>query len=218
MKKTSKALLLVLCAVLLVTASVMGTMAYLTAKTVTVENTFSVGKVTFDAESALDEAAVNEYGQKLNAAGGVAEEGDTLAARVVKNTYKLIPGHSYTKDPTIHITKGSEACWLFVKVDNGIEAIEDKTAEGNTIATQMTDEGWLPLEVNGAAVDNVFYQKDTVDAREEAKNIVVFKEFILADDAAVENYADAKVNITAYAVQADGFATAAAAWTAANFS
>ena len=33
MKKTSKALLLSLCAVVLVTASVLGTMAYLTAQT-----------------------------------------------------------------------------------------------------------------------------------------------------------------------------------------
>ena len=49
MKTKSKALLLTLCAVLLVAASVMGTMAYLTS-TDKVENTFTVGnvKITLD--------------------------------------------------------------------------------------------------------------------------------------------------------------------------
>ena len=44
MKKTKKALLLSLCAVMLVTASVLGTMAYLTS-TDEVVNTFTVGNV-----------------------------------------------------------------------------------------------------------------------------------------------------------------------------
>ena len=57
MKTKSKALLLTLCAVLLVAASVMGTMAYLTS-TDKVENTFTVGNVTIT----LDEAKVNTDG------------------------------------------------------------------------------------------------------------------------------------------------------------
>ena len=54
MKTRSKALVLTLCAVLLVVATVMGTMAYLTS-TDTVTNTFTVGKVAIT----LDEAKVN---------------------------------------------------------------------------------------------------------------------------------------------------------------
>ena len=57
MKKKTKALMLVLCAVLLVTASVLGTMAYLTS-TEKVVNTFTVGKVAIT----LDEAKVNADG------------------------------------------------------------------------------------------------------------------------------------------------------------
>ena len=53
MKTKSKALLLTLCAVLLVAASVLGTMAYLTS-TAKVENTFTIGKV----EITLDETDV----------------------------------------------------------------------------------------------------------------------------------------------------------------
>ena len=51
MKTKSKALLLTLCAVLLVTASVLGTMAFLTSNDEVV-NTFSVGSVAIK----LDEA------------------------------------------------------------------------------------------------------------------------------------------------------------------
>lgn len=100
MKTKSKALLLTLCAVLLIAASVLGTMAYLTS-TAKVENTFTVGKV----EIKLDEAKVN--------ADGIPEEG---AARVTANSYKLMPGTTYTKDPTVTVLKGSEDSYVRMKV------------------------------------------------------------------------------------------------------
>ncbi|MBQ3062404.1 MAG: hypothetical protein IJD03_01960, partial [Clostridia bacterium] len=98
MKNTKKALLMTLCAVMLVAASVMGTMAYLTSTTGVVTNTFTVGKVGIT----LDEAKVTEYGVK---------DGDT---RVMANTYKLVPGHTYVKDPTVHVAADSEESYLFV--------------------------------------------------------------------------------------------------------
>ena len=111
------------CAVILVMATVCATVAYLQS-TSAVTNTFTAGQVTIT----IDEAKVDEY--------GVAEAG---AERVVANTYKLIPGHSYTKDPTIHVDENSEKCWLFVKVENEITAIE---AAGDTsIAAQMAEGG-----------------------------------------------------------------------------
>lgn len=70
MKTKSKALLLTLCAVLLVAASVLGTMAYLTS-TDTVTNTFTVGKV----EIKLDETDVT----------------NPTGSRVQANSYKLMP-------------------------------------------------------------------------------------------------------------------------------
>lgn len=100
MKTKSKALLLTLCAVLLIAASVLGTMAYLTS-TAKVENTFTIGKV----EIKLDEAKVN--------ADGIPEEG---AARVQANSYKLMPGNTYTKDPTVTVKAGSEDSYVRMKV------------------------------------------------------------------------------------------------------
>lgn len=95
MKTKSKALLLTLCAVLLVAASVLGTMAYLTS-TDTVTNTFTVGKV----EIKLDETDVtNQTGPRVQA-----------------NSYKLMPGTTYTKDPTVTVKAGSEASYVRMKV------------------------------------------------------------------------------------------------------
>ena len=85
MKTTKKALLLALCAVLLVVSTVFATLAYLTSTTKVVTNTFTVGDIVIT----LDETDVDVYGKK---------DGET---RVLKNDYKLIPGHNYTKDPTI---------------------------------------------------------------------------------------------------------------------
>ena len=100
MKTKSKALLLTLCAVLLIAASVLGTMAYLTS-TAKVENTFTIGKV----EIKLDEAKVT--------ADGIPVEG---AARVTANSYKLMPGTTYTKDPTVTVLNGSEESYVRMKV------------------------------------------------------------------------------------------------------
>ena len=195
MKTARKVLIIALCAVLLVSISVMGTMAYLTADD-TVTNTFTVGKVAIT----LDEAKVNEM--------GVA---DATVARVDKNTYKLLPGHTYTKDPTIHVDANSENCWLFVKVENGIKDIEDSS---NTIAAQMTAQGWAPV----AEGSNVYCRTTTNKAGD---NVVVFENFKVdgaKDAAAINALKDAKIIVTAYAVQADGFDTAAAAWTAAGLN
>ena len=196
MKTARKVLILALCAVLLVSISVMGTMAYLTSQA-SVNNTFTVGKVAIT----LDEADVKTDGTYET----------TKDARVDKNEYHLLPGHEYIKDPTIHVGSDSEDCWLFVKVENSIAAIEDSS---NTIAAQMAAKGWAPI----AEGSNV-YCRET--ANKAGDNVVVFENFKIAGTADVSGYAskDAEgkdtgkaIVVTAYAVQADGFKTAAQAW------
>ena len=123
MKKAKKILALVLSALLLMSLTVVGTLAYLTASTGEVKNTFTVGQVTIN----LDEAKVTEYGVK---------DGDT---RVKANTYKLIPGHEYLKDPKVYVESGSEQCYVFIKVVDEIAAIEDaaKAHVAETIAINL---------------------------------------------------------------------------------
>lgn len=199
MKTRSKALLLSLCAVLLVAASVFGTMAYLTS-TDSVENTFTVGSVAIT----LDEQDVDD-----------STKG---AERDQNNAYKLMPGHEYTKDPTVHVATPSEDSWVFVKVENDISAYEAVTSneEGGykTIADQITAKGWAKLD----DVDNVYYKEYTKNVT--AADLIVFENFKIADNAnEVDGWANIntesiKINVTAYAVQKDGFDTAVKAWNA----
>lgn len=194
MKTKFKVLIAAACAILLVVASVAGTLAYLTSTTTEVVNTFTFGKIAIT----LDEAQVDEYGVEV--AG---------ADRVTANNYKLMPGHNYTKDPTIHVAADSEESYLFVKVVDGIAAIEADV----TIADQMLANGWAVLE------GDVWYYTQTVSTVDAAAiDVPVFGEFTITDDAAVDGYENASINVTAYAVQADGFADAATAWAAANLA
>ena len=191
MKKKTKALMLVLCAVLLVTASVLGTMAYLTSRD-TVVNTFTVGKVAIT----LDEAKVDADGTAV-----------TPAERVKQNAYHLLPGHGYTKDPTVHVQANSEDSFIFVKVENGIARYE----AGTTIAAQIAANGWTPLE----GVANVYYKAYTKS--NTATDLRVFDHFTIADNAnAADGWNDisdaTKVTVTAYAVQKDGFNSVTEAW------
>jgi len=196
MKTRTKALLLFLGAILLVVCTVFGTLAYLTS-TDEVINSFTVGKVKIT----LDEAKVDEY--------GVAEVPEV---RVKANSYKLIPGHEYTKDPTVTVVAQSEACYVYVKVVNGISAYED---DANTIAAQIAAKGWAALD----GVANVFYKSVDAESAKTGTTLDVFDGFEIATDAdwsalTEEQIAQLKVSVTAYAVQTDGFGDAKAAWDA----
>lgn len=201
MKNAKKLILLALCAVLLVGASVMGTLAYLTSQTETITNTMTVGKV----EISLTENQMETDG--LTQSSTVVD----VTNNPLTNAYKLIPGHTYDKNPTVTVKEGSEPCYVFVKVENGIVTLEDS---GNTIAAQIAANGWAEL----AGVDNVFYKKiETVTATDTQHP--VFTTFKIAGNAnelsAWNN--SVTIQITAYAIQADGFDTAAAAWAASGF-
>ena len=198
MKTRNKALVLTLCAVLLVVATVMGTLAYLTAGD-KVTNTFTIGNITMT----LDEAKVG--------ADGKAIAGED---RVKGNAYHLVPGHKYDKDPTVHIAANSDDCWVFVKVENGIADLEAVKSNAYTpINEQIVPNEWRKLEgVDG--VNNVYYRGYTKTA--QPTDYKVFDGFTIADNANTKPAWTAEtmpqVVVTAYAIQQDGFATAADAW------
>lgn len=185
-KTKTKALLMSLCAVLLVAASVLGTMAYLTDSK-DVKNTFTVGNVaiTMD-ETDVDDSTPNKE-------------------RDQANSYKLLPGHTYTKDPIIHVDANSEDCYLFVKVDNQIAAIE---ANGNTtVAAQMATKGWKAVE----GKDGIYVYVGTTAAPVAVKandNVTVFEQLVIAGTVngdTLKAYENKTITVTAYAVQKDGF-------------
>ena len=192
-----KKLVSVLAIVLVIAMSVAGTYAYLTSRDQVV-NTFTVGNVKIT----MDETDVDNSTED--------------AARDTRNAYKLLPGHTYTKDPIIHVDADSENCYLFVKVENKIADIEGT----NTVAVQMARNGWVAVEgkydVYAYTVDNA------LTAVEAGANVDVFETLTIGDSVTnndLAKYANKTITVTAYAIQADGFdgKTAAEIWTAAGF-
>lgn len=141
MKTKWKVLLTTLCALLLIVGSAAGTLAYLTSQDA-VTNTFTVGEVTLgsDLQKGLDEALVNEYGQPINNDKDKTPVELAKAPRVQENDYKLVPGRTYIKDPTVHVNPASEDCYVFVKVENGIAAYEAAAATGENAYTPIADQ------------------------------------------------------------------------------
>lgn len=240
MKTKSKALLLTLCAVLLIAASVLGTMAYLTS-TDTVTNTFTVGKV----EIKLDEAKVT--------ADGIPVEG---AARVTENSYKLMPGNTYTKDPTVTVKAGSEESYVRMKVTfNNATKIIALCTDPDMVDEVTGVENAFPLirmvkfvEMNAAKWDGIipdnmvetedmlampkyfvhdktadtltyyFYYNETVGAPNgDVRLPVLFNSITVPEWATGEQLAQLEgfeINVVAEAIQAGSFANADKAWAA----
>lgn len=101
--KFRRILLLLACAVLLVSLSVGATLAYLTS-TDEVENTFTVG----DVQIKLHEA-------KVDTETGKAPDPEDRTPDGNKQV-RMVPGRLIDKDPTVTVLKDSEDCYVRVKV------------------------------------------------------------------------------------------------------
>lgn len=237
MKNRSKALLMAMCAVLLVAASVLGTMAYLTS-TDNVENTFTVGSVKIT----LDEAKVDADGKPV---------GQT---RVKGNEYKLMPGHTYTKDPTVTVKKPSVDSYVRMKVtlnnaDEIIAICTDPEFAGETTGVEsayplirmvnfveenaMKWVGIIPDNMveteemlgnakyfvkNGDTLTYYFYYYEKVGAPNADVALAVLFDSIEVPEwvtgEQLEKLSNFKITVAAEAIQADGFADADEAWEA----
>lgn len=224
MKKTTKVLLTLACAVLLVAASVMGTLAYLTDKD-SVTNTFTVGQVHIK----LDEAKVGTDGKALT--------GDD-AERVKENSYHLLPGHTYDKDPTVTVLKGSDSSYIRMLVT----VTFDNMLTDETLAKEL-DGIFVGYDATNWPRESKNVSTATVGEGEAAKTVTVityeyrYKESVAAPDADVElddlfeqikipgdwdnddmaAVGNFKIEVVAQAIQASGFnGDANAAWTAFN--
>lgn len=190
MKTVRKTLILAACAIMLVCATIAGTLAYLTAQ-VSVKNTFTVGNVAIT----MDETDVDNSTPDGN-------------GRDTENEYKLLPGQTYTKDPIIHVSATSEDCYVFVKVTNNISSVE--ATGNNTIAKQLEANEWKAVPDES----NVYYKEDAVNA---SADVDVFGSFTVSDSATNEQLSaiDGKtIEVEAYAVQKEGFTSAVDAWNA----
>jgi len=228
MKNVKKALLVVLCVVLLVVSSVFGTLAYLTDKEAVV-NTFTVGQI----DILLDEKDVDNDTDLSDITEGSNPQRDK------HNEYHLIPGVELDKDPTVTVLPGSEECYVYMVVT--VEGFDELTAalpkdtypgyygtddvfllqnlcnwdpNGQWTFTEFKN-GTYRFTYNGTA--------DGFDAKgNEAKEVLpaLFTKIKLngADFNRnnIDNLENVEINVTAYAVQTAGMGDAANAWTLAE--
>ena len=139
MRKFYQVLVIALCTVMLILGSISATVAYLTMKTDTVENTFTAGNIFIELnqETELDSS-------------------------------KMVPGQEYTVDPTVTVKEDSEACWLFIKIEKGANFdtfLSFTVAEG----WEELESGVYYREVEATTTDVSFsvIEDDTVTARIE---------------------------------------------------
>lgn len=217
MKKKGKALLLCTGAVALVAGSVLGTIAFLT-DTEEAINTFTIGNVSISiAESKVDE-------------NGVPVGEETTDA----NEYRLVPGVTYTKDPTVTVDAESEESYvrmilnIYNKTD--VQAIIDDKTHGLTDYADLINwdkdtSDWLyegfTLDEENDVISFEFRYKEIVDGYvlnsetqlEEASDVELqplFTELIVPGtltNTELENLYNGgfKIVVEGQAIQATGF-------------
>ena len=187
---SSRTFIAMLALVLVIGCAVGGTVAWLVSSTDAVVNTFTYG----DINITLSETTGSDY--------------------------KIIPGVNIDKNPKVTVKKDSEACWLFVKVE------EEGTFVANKVTYSIAD-GWtqgdgtnIPAnvyyrEVNAVTADTSFY---VLKGNTEYPNgvVTVSEELTKAEVNSIIAENQPKLTFTAYAVQKDGIDDAATAWTKAN--
>lgn len=213
MKTRNKALALSLSAVLLVGASVFGTMAYLTS-TDEVNNTFTVGKVALN----LDEADVKPDGTYEKDINQRVEDG---------NDYHLMPGHTYIKDPTVTVKKKSELSYIRMKVTINEQADLDAifAPDGlplNTFFEGFDNTKWnyvgdIKDTDNDTRIYEFRYYKAVEAPDQDVKLEALFQKIKVPETVTgeqLDTIADLNIKVVAEAIQADGFTDANAAWKA----
>ena len=185
-----KTFVAMLALVLVIGCAVGGTVAWLVSSTNAVVNTFTYGDINI-----------------------------TLT-ETTGNAYKIIPGVDINKDPKVTVKKDSEACWLFVKVEEKGTFVDDKVTY--SIATGWTrgDGTNIPAnvyyrEVNAVTADTSFY---VLKGNTEYPNgvVTVSEDLTKAEVNSITAENQPKLTFTAYAVQRDGIADVDTAWTKAN--
>ena len=142
----TKALILTLSLVLMISATIGGTLAWLMDTDTAVTNTFT--------ESDID-IELNETGTTLNANNKVDEK-----------SFQMIPGFTIDKDPKVTVKAGSEDCYVFVDVDES-DNLDD-------FITYAMDDGWTQLteDEEGKNISDklVFYRTQTGLTAEDAQD------------------------------------------------
>lgn len=199
MKKKSLALVLALA--MIVVCVVGGTLAWLTATTSEVKNTFTYGDINI-----------------------------TLA-ETTGQSYKMIPGYTIDKDPKVTVLAGSEKCYLFVKVVESDNFDDFMTYDMAAGWTQLKDASnndvpgvyYRVVDTDGMGTAYSVLKNDKVTVKDTVTKAML-NSFDTNNDgelSADESDALPTLTFTAYACQYNSsndtpFTTAAEAWAKVN--
>ena len=203
MKKT---LTMVLALVLVFALGVGGTLAWLSATTTPVVNTFTVGDINID---------LNEH-EYVPSTKSLATDKELVKTN---ENYKFVPGDTLPKDPYVTVKAGSEACWLFVKIDETNNTVTG--LNGKVVSYEIDTNVWTAVE--GEA--NVWYKKLDTTAADTDYNVLLNQQVTVNADITktmADNTLDSAkpvLTFTAYAIQSANLkngdttvTTAEAAW------
>ncbi len=123
--------------------------------------------------------------------------------------YKMVPGNTIAKDPTVTVKANSEACWLFVQVT--------ESENLDTFITYAIAEGWTALP----GVDGVYYREVPASAADQTFSVLADNAVTVKSDVTRTMLETAKTDaptltFQAYAVQKDNVASASDAWAKVN--
>lgn len=209
--KMARVLALVLAFVLVIGASVAGTLAWLTATTGNVQNTFTSAALF---ENPAKEFTLWEHQAVLQADG--TYELNSTETRA--NTYEILPGVDIPKDPTVDVVDLLEHAYLYIKV-SGLPMPAGLTATVDTNNWELLA-GYKDVYVfKGQYATGKSATNNVIPATDDEKlsftvNILTGNVIDVAntyDGTAIPN-----VTFVAYMAQSTGAGTAAEAWEA-NF-
>lgn len=155
--------------VLTLSAAVGTTVAWLVDTSEPVENTFTVGDINIE----LKETTGSDY--------------------------KIVPGSSQAKDPTVTVKAGSEKCYVYVLIDNTV------VLGGETVATPNLSSDWS--EVASSDTKTLYCYNKPVDLSnsDDDLSLTVFTQVDYADSIEkddITTLTGKKIIVTAYAHQA----------------
>lgn len=186
---STKLLILMMTFVLVIGATIGGTLAWLSAKTETITNTFEAAGIKIE----------------LTETEGLNNDG------VWKNA--MVPGATYDKNPTVTVVEPDTSvdCYLFVKFEANEAA---KSYLTYTSLLEDENSGWFKL-TSVSGVDNVWYREVLVNDENKSWELLDNNQVTVKDTVTTDNMSDAataELKYTAYAVQMLGSENAADAW------
>lgn len=149
--KARRALLSISLMLVIMLVAVSGTVAWLTDSTDEITNVFTTSNINITLTENQDEDSATEGYQ-----------------------FQMVPGKTIAKDPTVGVTAGSEACWLFVEVveiaphtTNDVDTDYDFT-DFVSYEIEIGDDAWTKGDGKDIPA-NVYYRK--VDATTAAAGV-----------------------------------------------